>query len=317
MERVTIRDLYCPVPSRINRHVSEAEDYALEWAREVGLMPDSDIYGIGKAHIGYLASYAHPDVSWEALKIAVAWLDWLMVYDDTMFDKRVNVNKLNYDRIDRFHQSVLAILRGVAHPGEDEPLYSGMRELRRAIIRLAPAWDMGSFIRGFRHYLQANLWEATNMWQAEPPRVPTYMNMRRHTGCLFPTYELSAMLAGIELKPEVRDHVAVRQLEIMANNYTCWLNDVFSFEREHVDGHVNSLVMALQHSYQSSFQLAVDRASEACRTEAEAYLELKARLPALGLGEDRELARYLGVLEAWMRALYDWHHMTGRYEVPA
>jgi hypothetical protein len=140
--------------------------------------------------------------------------------------------------------------------------------------------------------------------------------MRRHTGCLVPTYELSAVLGGIRLRPEVRQHVALRQLEIMANNYTCWLNDVFSFERERVDGQVNNLVAVLRHEFDSSYQAAADQAVLMCRVEMDSYLELKDRLPSLGVDVDDDLARYLLVLESWMRALLDWHRMTFRYTVP-
>jgi hypothetical protein len=191
-----------------------------------------------------------------------------------------------------------------------------MAEIRLAILRLAPGWDMSSFIRGFARYLQSNVWEATNIWRRQPPRLSTYTNMRRHTGCLFPTYELSGVLGEIRLRPEVRQHVAVRQLEIMANNYTCWLNDVFSFERERGDGQVNNLVAVLQREFDTSYQEAADRAVAMCRREMEAYLELKDRLPGLGLDLADGLDGYLEVLESWMRALFDWHHMTSRYGVP-
>ena len=315
METITIPEFYCPVRSALNPHVAEGERFAVDWAREYGLIAEEDSWGIGPAHLGYLAGYSHPHVSEEALRIAIAYLDWLMVYDDGVLDKWVNVSKLDQPTISAFQREILRILRGESDGSPDEPLHRGMRELRQMIRRLAPDWDMSSFVRGFGRYLQANIWEATNIWRREPPHLSTYTTMRRHTGCLFPTYELSAVLGGITLRPEVRAHVALRQLEIMANNYTCWLNDVYSFEREHVDGQVNNLVAVLRQEFDTTFQEAADQAVLMCRVEMDSYLELKDRLPSLGLEVDDDLERYLEVLESWIRALYDWHHMTYRYAV--
>ncbi|HZD72412.1 MAG TPA: hypothetical protein VE776_00730 [Actinomycetota bacterium] len=314
-ERIAVGDFYCPIPTALNRHADTGDQYAFEWARRVGLMADEDTYGVEAARLGYLAGYAHPSVSWEGLKIAIEWLDWLMVYDDAMFDKRANVTKLDRIRILQFHRDVLDILRGAPVPDGAPPLYRGMGELRRSIVEFSPTWDMSRFVDNFARYLQSNLWEATNIWRGQPPAPSTYTAMRRHTGCLFPTYELSAVLGRIRLTPEVGQHVALHQLEIMANNYTCWLNDVYSFERERDDGQVNNLVAVLQHEYRCGFQEAADRAVEMCRVEMKSYLELKDRLPDLGIEVDDTLREYLTVLEAWMRALYDWHHLTGRYLV--
>jgi hypothetical protein len=320
MEAVTTPDVHCPVPPAINQHVEQAEQYAIEWARQIGLIGDDDVWGVAAARIGHLASYAFPEASWEVLQIGVAYLDWLMIYDDARVDKRINVAKLTAGKITSFHRRVLDILAGHDDQAPDSDsteaaLYRGILDLRRAIVRICPEWQPEVFLRGFTRYLQSNLWEATNTRNADPPLPPTYMCMRRHTGCLFPTYRLCAALAGIELPPGIWEHVALRQLEVMANNYTCWINDVYSFQREFVDGHVNSLVMSLQRAHEISFQDAVDRAAELCRLEADAYLELKAQLPAFGLADLPEVGRYLRVLEAWMRALYDWHQLTRRYEV--
>ncbi len=315
MERIRVPDLSCPIGTALNPRVADAEEFALAWAQKFGLAGADDVWGVGPAHLGYLASYSHPTVSWPALQIAVAWLDWLMVYDDSMFDKKVHVARLTRAEIERFHHDILEIMRGWTDGDPTDKLHRAMREIRDTTTKLRPDWNTASFLRGFAHYLQSNLWEATNIWRGRPAHLSTYTTMRRHTGCLFPTYELSAALAGITLRPAVREHVALGQLEIMANNYTCWLNDIYSFEREYIDGQVNNLVAVLRQEFDISYQDAADRAAEMCRVEMDSYLELKEQLPGLGLELNAELAGYLEVLESWMRALYDWHRMTGRYLV--
>jgi 5-epi-alpha-selinene synthase len=315
MDSIKVPEIPCPIPGALNSYAGEGDRYAVEWASAHGMLPDGDLYGIEAARLGHLAGYAHPRAGAEAVRIAVAWLDWLMVYDDALFDKQVNVTKLDNDRITAIHRDLLGILDGEPVADDAGPLHRGMRDLYRAMRDLAPNWDMTEFRTEFRKYFQSNLWEATNIWRTTPPHLSVYTTMRRHTGCLFAMYQLSSMLNGITLPATTADHVAVRQLEIMANNYTCWLNDVYSFERERRDGQVNNLVAVLAAEHATTYQRAAELAVEMCRIEMDSYLELKQRLPRLGLDVDESLADYLGVLESWMRALSDWHRMTARYQV--
>ncbi|MBO0808049.1 MAG: hypothetical protein J2P32_07070 [Actinobacteria bacterium] len=314
MTGIAVPDFFCPLPSGINPHVGEAEKYALQWALDNGLIRSDDAWGIGLSRIGYLASRASPDASPEALRIIVEWLDWLLVYDDSVLDKRANVSRLDGEDIVAFQRRVTGILSGdqPAHESSS-PLLRSFRVLRESIRRCCPHWEMADFIQGFHRYLQANLWEATNIWLGRPPGLAAYTGMRRHTGCLFPTYLLSAAINGIGITDEARNHVAIQQLEIMANNYTCWLNDVCSFEREQRDGQVNNLVAVLRNERGYSVQQAIADAIDMCRIEMESYLELKDRLPRLSVPGDPAVPGYLGVLESWMRALLDWHQLTGRY----
>lgn len=314
---ITVPRLDCPIPSALNRHVEDAEEYAVTWATDFGFLDGSaDEWGVRAAHIGYLASYSHPTASWPAVQIIVAYLDWLMVYDDSMFDKKANVARLTPAMIGAFHRQILDIMRGSREGDPGNKLHRAMGDIRRQIVRLCPDWDMTDFIEGFGRYLQSNMWEAHNMWSGRSAHLSTYTNMRRHTGCLFPTYLLSAAINGVRLSRDVHRHVALQQLEIMANNYTCWLNDVYSFEREYVDGQVNNLVAVLRQEFDITYQEAAEQALVMCRVEMDSYLELKERLPDLGLPITGELQCYLTVLESWMRALYDWHAMTGRYSLP-
>src|SRR5882724_5992523 len=173
VETITIPDFYCPVDPALNPHAEEGERFAVEWATRFGLIGAKDVWGIGPAHLGYLAGYSHPQVSLPALRIAIAWLDWLMVYDDGVLDKWAHVSKLDQPTIAALQARILDILRGGSDGNPDEPLDLAMREIRLDIRKLAPDWDMSSFIHGFAQYLQANVWEATNIWRRQPPRLST------------------------------------------------------------------------------------------------------------------------------------------------
>lgn len=314
-ETLELPEIYCPFPPALNPHAEDSERYALEWAERFGLTGDGDNNGIARARLGYLSGFVYPTVSKAALRVGTAWFDWLMVYDDLWLDKRARVLRTTPERMAAFQDRAVAIMSGSPVSDADEPLLRSLVDLREAFLGLRPGWDMSPFIHRFRNYIQSGFWEAANLWDNVVPRLPTYVNMRRQTGSLFATYQIGALMKGIELAPEVRAHAALEQLEIMANNYTCWQNDVYSFLREYTDGTVNNLVIVLKHERQCGFQAALERAAEMCRSEVEAYVELRDRLPRIGLPVDANLKSYLELLESWMRGLMDWTHATRRYEL--
>jgi hypothetical protein len=307
--------VHCPFPSALNPHVQDAEAFAVEWSRRFGLTSLADESSIARAHLGFLSGHVYPGVSRDALRVGTAWFVWLMLYDDVFLDKRALVKRLDPARVMELQRRAVRVMSGEPCPADDEPLLRSLADVRAGLLRLRPDWDMRPFLLRFAHYLQSNYWEVANIWDDVTPTVPTYVQMRRQTGSLFATYQVGCVLYGIRLRDEVRDHVALEQLEIMANNYTCWQNDVYSFDREHTDGTVNNLVVVLRHQDRSSFPEALERAAEMCRREVDAYLELRDRLPRLGLTVDAHLRAYLGLLESWMRGLLDWTLKTRRYQV--
>jgi 5-epi-alpha-selinene synthase len=315
MESVTLPEIYCPFPSALNPHAEDSERYAVEWADRFGLAGVDDSNGIARARLGHLSGYVYPTVSKQALRVGTAWFDWLMLYDDIWLDKRARVEQLTPERVAAFHERAMAIMGGAPADAGDEPLLACLEDIRASFLQLRPDWDMRPFLSRFHNYLQSGYWEAANLWDGVVPRLATYVNMRRQTGSLFATYQVGALMKGIRLTPEVRGHAALEQLEIMANNYTCWQNDVYSFLREYTDGTVNNLVIVLRHEHDCGFQEAVDRAAAMCRAEVEAYVELRERLPRIGLPVDDELESYLRLLESWMRGLMDWTAATRRYEL--
>jgi len=317
MARIVVPEVHNPFPSALNPDAEDADAYALEWSRRFDLLRHESETAIARARLGYLSGHVYPTASRDALRVATAWFVWLMLYDDIYLDKRARVRRLEPGQVSTFHSRAIEIMAGAPTADGDIPLLRCLADVRVGLLALEPSWDMTPFLWRFNHYLQSNYWEVANIWDDVVPRLPTYANMRRQTGSLFATYQVGRVLLGIRLDPAARAHVALEQLEIMANNYTCWLNDIHSFDREHTDGTVNNLVIVLKHQLGSTYPEALDVAASMCRTEVESYLELKARLPRLGFPIDGHAEAYLGLLESWMRGLLDWTLMTRRYDVEA
>ncbi|MGH3158029.1 MAG: terpene synthase family protein [Streptosporangiaceae bacterium] len=312
MARITIPDLYCPLPPALSQHAEDAESGLLDWATRIGLIRDRDTLVLSRNQLGHLSGYVHPQASKEEVVIGAAWAAWLYAYDDALVE---SVSLGSPDDVHRtgLQARIMAALEDCGEPAFADPLVTAILDIRSAVFRVYPSWDTTAFVRDLRKYLESNHWEIADRPRGCPPRLGVYVKMRRHTSAYYPCYRLSAALSRVNLPPHIWNHVAVKQLEAMANNYGSWLNDLYSFERERAEGKSNGLVQSLRQEYGLDIAEAVARTSAMCRSEIEAYFELKSLLPAMGLPVTGELQRYLYVLESWMRGILDWHRMTPRY----
>jgi hypothetical protein len=96
-------------------------------------------------------------------------------------------------------------------------------------------------------------------------------------------------------------------------NIVCWSNDIISLEKERQSGDMHNLVIAVRHERHCSWQEAVDCVAEMHNAEVQKFVQLAQRLPRFDADIDAELARYVGILRAWMRGNLDWAFDTGRY----
>ncbi len=87
-----------------------------------------------------------------------------------------------------------------------------------------------------RQYLVALLWEASNRQQKRVPRLTEYVQMRRHTGAVLPSFTLTDLVGGGFPGAVDRVRPAVARLDLLAADLVCWCNDVFSYGKERGHG---------------------------------------------------------------------------------
>lgn len=314
---VTVPNVHCPLPKAMNPHAEAAEHFVAEWAERFHLV-DTGL-ALGNNRVGHLSAYVHPWASAEAVKIGAAWTTWLFAYDDLLVERPQQGDGSHLRRLAGAQEHILAALcarTAEPVPEQDaitEALTAAIRDIQSSVRRLCPTWDWTPFTDDLRRFFHANLWEIGNTVRGRSPRLGAYLPMRRHTSAFFPSYRISAALAGIRLPLDVSSHVIVKELEGMACNYGSWLNDLYSFERERAEGCVHSMVPILRQEFGYEPQEAAEHIVEMCRIEMDSYLELKSRLPEIGLGLTGELGRYLNLLEYWMSGSLYWYQMSPRY----
>ncbi|MQA26011.1 MAG: hypothetical protein GEU94_11165 [Micromonosporaceae bacterium] len=321
MPTITVPKIHCPLPSAFSPHAEAAESHVAEWATRFGL--SGALLGLRKNRVGHLSAYVHPQASAEAVKVGAVWTAWLFAYDDLLVEPIRDNDDDQLARVARVQSRILAALSGSpAEPAAPRKaaaeavtgsIVAAARDIRSSILAVNPSWEPGPFIQDLSAFLCSNLWEIGNSRRGRPPRIGVYLPMRRQTSAFFPSYRVSAALASVRLPREVSNHLAVRELENMACNYGSWLNDLFSFEREQAEGGVHSLVRIVQREHGCGAQEAAEHVADMCRTEIESYLELKSRLPEMGLDVTGELKRHLALLESWMSGVVEWYQMSPRY----
>lgn len=312
-----VPDIHCPLPTGVSPHADTAEHRVARWAERFRLVDNG--LALEKNRVGHLSAYVHPWASAEAVEIGAAWTTWLFAYDDLLVENVHERDGAHLPAVAATQERILAALGAAVAPRTSRPnqisdaLVAAIRDIQAAVLRLCPTWDRTPFVEDLKRFFHANLWEIGNTQRGRPPRIGAYLAMRRHTSAFLPSYRISAALAGIQLPHDVRNHVVVEELESLAANYGSWLNDLYSFEREQAEGCVHSLVPILRREFGCEPQEAAEHVAKMCRAEIDSYLELKSRLPEIGLALTGELERYLSLLEYWMSGSLAWYRMSPRY----
>lgn len=315
MESITIPELYCPFPRRINRHVETVRGGSLDWVRRLGLVGgEKDYQKIRHSDCGGLAARFHPEAPLEGLQIVSDFYTLMFIRDDLRDDSEVVEDPGWIASLDTRY---LEILEG-AEPGKVAgPLEEALADLRRRLFAKAPTrtW-MRRFIRSVRGHFEANAWEAQNRTLGVVPELSAYLRMRPLTNGLDTDTELIEAVEEVRLPPEVRDHPVVNRLADASNNAVCWANDIISLQKEVESGDVHNLVLVLQHSDESTLQEATESAAGMHDGEVREFVRLESQLPSFGKVVDASLGHYISTLRARVRGNLEWSHESGRYATP-
>ncbi|WP_437573280.1 terpene synthase family protein [Sorangium sp. So ce887] len=259
---------------------------------------------------GLLAARAYPKAERERLQIAADWVSWLFLMDDECDETGVGGDP---ELLMCMHERLLAVLRGAPPSTNDHRLVRSLHDLRTRMAQCDSSAWLARFAHAVEEYFTANRWEAKNRLLGVIPSVSDYQAMRAHTGAVFACFELTQITDGIRLPVEVRQHVGVQRLALLANCAICWCNDILSVNKESRQGDVHNLVIVLQNERRLSNDEAVREAVRVHNETVRAFVEQATALDGFGPEVDAELSRYIDCLRCWMRANLDWSWTALRY----
>lgn len=326
----TLPQFYMPYTARVNGNLARAKQHCIDYARAMGML--AAVPGVPGACLwdedrlaGYdfaeCAARIHPDASGPELDVSSAWLTWGTYGDDffpAVFGNQRNFAgaKLQNDRL-----SLFMPLDCGAVPSPQNPLEAGLADLwRRTAGPLSPE-NRQLFRKGVEDMTESWLWELLNQMQHRIPDPVDYVEMRRKTFGSDMTMNLARITKGGKIPPEVLKSRPIRGLEDSAQDYACFTNDVFSYQKEiEYEGELHNIILVLQSFLDLSREEAVAAANDLMTSRMQQFEHILANdLPPLIADFDLDaearaaLDAYVVGMQDWMAGILDWHIISRRY----
>jgi germacradienol/geosmin synthase len=325
-----VPDLYMPYPVRVSPHLDDARRSAVGWARDMGFfdsVPGVEAGGIWdeRGFIGsdfaHCAAMIHAGASPEQLSLSADWLGW-GTYGDDYFPRVFGMTgNLAAARICHERLRAFMPLDDEGTPEPLNPVERGLADLWRRTAGQIRAADRQLLRTAVGNMTASWLWELANQAQHRIPDPVDYIEMRRKTfGC--DMIMILARLAHSDVVPqEIYQTRVLRELDTAAQDYACFTNDLFSYQKEiEFEGEIHNLVLVIEKF------LAVDRwtaagiVADLMRARMEQFEHIVAHgLPRLFEELDLDepvreiLTRRADGLKEWMSGILEWHRGSQRY----
>ncbi|MFJ2029188.1 family 2 encapsulin nanocompartment cargo protein terpene cyclase [Streptosporangium sp. NPDC087985] len=324
-------ELYMPYPIRTSPHLDAARRYAAGWARQMGMfdsVPGVEIGGMWdeRRFVGFdfahCAAMIHADASPEQLNLSSDWLAW-GTYGDDYFPvvfgatRDLLAAKLCNDRLSAF----MPLDTGTPIPEPTNAIERGLADLwRRTAGPMSPP-ARRQFRTAVEDMTSSWLWELANQAQHRVPDPVDYIEMRRKTFGSDMTMSLARLAHSDVVPPEIYQTRVMRELDTAAQDYACFTNDLFSYQKEiEFEGEVHNLVLVVENFLNVDRWKARDVVADLMTTRMRQFEHILANdLPALfddfALDEPvrRILTRHADDLKEWMSGILEWHRRCVRY----
>lgn len=287
---------------------------------EVGAVWDERRFiGFDFAHC---AAMIHADASPEQLNLSSDWLAW-GTYGDDYFPvvfgatRDLVAAKLCNERLSAF----MPLDAGTATPEPTNPIERGLADLWR---RTAEPMTMAArlqFRKTVEDMTSSWVWELTNQAQHRVPDPIDYIEMRRKTFGSDMTMSLARLAHSDVVPPEIYQTRVIRELDTAAQDYACFTNDLFSYQKEiEFEGELHNLVLVVENFLGVDRWKARDVVADLMTARMRQFEHIIANdLPALfddfALDEPVRviLTRHADDLKEWMSGILEWHRKCVRY----
>lgn len=298
-----------PFPAGTHADAQRLAEAALSWADALGLTATpAAVERLRRAHGAELAARACPDAPYERVVLLAQLVTWLFAFDD-----RCDEDELGTDP-GRLAPVITPLLDALDQLGQPaiEPVGAaarGLDDLCRRVRALDRPTALLRFTTNMRQYLVALLWEASNRQQKRVPRLTEYIQMRRHTGAVLPSFTLTDLVHDGFPGSRDRVHPAVARLDLLAADLVCWCNDVFSYGKELGHGGHN-LAAVIAADTGCGEGAALEEAAARFNAGLATYVRLEEEVLH---DADPTLVRMVEARRRWLRGTYDWSMGAGRY----
>ena len=328
--QLPLPDFYMPFPIKLSPHLAAARRHNLEWAREIGMfdaLPGIELGGVWEEQrflgmdLAYCAAMIHHEAEPEQLDLSSDWLAWGTYADDYFplvygSTRNLVAAKLSDERFKLFMP-----LDAGPTPVPLDPMERGLADLWRRTAGPMSEAGRARFRTAIEDMTASWVWELANQIQHRIPDPVDYLEMRRRTFGSDLTIALSRLSHADAVPAELYQNRVLHELDTAAQDYACFLNDLFSYQKEiEYEGDLHNVVLVLEHFLDVDRITARDVTAR-LMTERMKQFELLAGtdLPAMiqefDLPDDtgEALLRHADYLKNWMSGILQWHREATRY----
>jgi len=302
-----IDSLYCPFAQSLHPDAALVHERSVLWARALGMLPtEHHVRSAHKAKLGYLAARTFPAATRQGLQLAADATMLFFVLDDYIETLGAA------DEVAAYLPYLLHLLRSGMTGALDDPFASGMIDLRQRMLALGTPRHFKHFVDQVEEIFEANVAEARNRERGQIPDVASYLPLREVTVGIHVMLALVELLEEFRLPDRIRKHPAVRELATRASNIVGWANDLFTYEKEIIQGEIHNLVLVLMNERQWTIAEAVAATVALHDQQVLCFLQEVEQIPSFGAA-DASVQRYVEMLQSLIRGHLDWAYETGRY----
>lgn len=319
-------ELHMPFPAKLSPHLNQARENLVDWAHRVGILAEGvwDEEKIRAFDLPLCAAGIHPEATPEQLDITSGWLAWGTYGDDyypIVFHRGADIPaaKATNARLGEFMPGTDDEREGMPVPVTG--LEASLADLwaRTAEPMSVPARRV--FKTAITDMTEAWVWELANQAANHIPDPVDYVEMRRATFGSDLTMSLARLARAEAIPPEIYDSRPVKAMEHAAQDYACWLNDVFSYQKEiEFEGEIHNSALVVANFLDVSDSEGMRIVGELLKARMDTFRHVSEQdLPALaeeaGLDETARAALdgYVTDLQNWLSGILAWHQGCHRY----
>ncbi|ORX95684.1 terpenoid synthase [Basidiobolus meristosporus CBS 931.73] len=342
-------------PTSLCHDYKKIESDTLLWLTQKQLVQGKDaVERLVQSKLTNLACRVHPTAKYDRLLWVAKLYAWLFMFDDQFDDSKLGQDKtqmyiifiallsifntkvtkkytaeftqnvmalLKDDRPEEYSEemSLSAICNAEIKQIQHSPIYCSLAELWAELSRATSIEVQEKVTANFVNYLNAYIFECEMRQVTRYPDVETYIKNRQDSGSMRLCLEVIGYVEGVYLPEEILSSPQFNTLKDQCINVVCWVNDIYSFEKEYEKGDIHNLVMVLKQARDITFDESVEQVRQMVNQEMDNFFATKAEFEKLVSHNYspevyHALGRYIVTFEAWCRGNLDWSIESGRFK---
>ncbi|WP_412538889.1 germacradienol/geosmin synthase [Longispora sp. K20-0274] len=323
-------DFYMPFPFAVSPHLGAARRHGERWCEAMGMFDPVPGVAGGRLwdaarfeayDLAYCAAMIHHRADPEALDLSTDWLSWGTYGDDLFPALYGHRGDLVGAKAQNARLTLFMPLDLGPTPEPVTPVERGLADLWRRTAGPMAMPARRQFLDAVTSMTESWIWELVNQVQNRVPDPVDYVEMRRATFGSDLTMGLCRIGHGDLVPAEIYQNRVMRQLDNSAQDYACFVNDVFSYQKEiEFGGDFHNIVYVMENFLGADRLRARDVVNDLMTERMRQFEhiveeELPAMFEDLALsGEVRAvLANYAEELKDWMSGILEWHRKVDRY----